>query len=357
MFDVVNSSPWSCFLAPGWNRTGEVQTTVVIKASFDFDTQGKVTVSPAQDPVVLVDSYRDDPMRSSLMAANESVSFKEGAEFYLYGTAHPPEGATAMKVGVGIVWPDGENWQKTIAVIGKRKWLRKGVACRPGPPEPLKPVPIIYENAFGGVLEDNEEILCEENPAGMGFNPGRLSLIDPRVPCVESLPIMQSPSEQPSPAGFGPISPLWEPRVSTIGELVESDDEDPEKCPYTTPMSPVMFHYAPSDQWFPRPFEGGEQLALGGLVEGVPATRAIVLTLPALQITVSFQQRAQREKTPVPILCDTLIVDTDKKKLSLVFRGAIPGTLPGEKRRGAVVVTDQSSSRGSELELQGRRAS
>lgn len=337
MMDPVNETPWPVQVVPGWDREGRPQVTVVLKATWSFDTGGRLEPVDRPPAPVAADAWRGDPGDTSLAAARETVPFKAGSELLLSGTAHPPPGAVAMKVSVALRRPGGDRWSKTVAVIGERRWERRPVLVQT-PPQPLAATPLIYEHAFGGRDPDNEDRAYALNPVGRGYNPRPFRLTDTRLPLVESEPLLRGPHDRPPPAGFGPLSPLWEPRAGRLGEVDEGAALAAEACPWPAPLDPHAHHAAPQDQWFPRPLAGGEVLELAGLFPGRPPSEPVSITLPALRLRAGARVRGEAAARPLALRCDTLVVDADARRLSLVFRGALAG-LSLHRARGVVAVS------------------
>jgi|GEM_PF-617492 len=338
MLELVNESTWSAGLYPGWSARCEFQMTVVVKASYRFDTGGQIApISPAL-PIIETDSYYGDPERTSLQEAGETAPFKQGGEFYLYGTAHPARaGLEATDVSVGLTRQGGERWQKTLRVFGPRRWKRFLLHHSLKSSGPVTPLPLRYEFAFGGRSPDNEDQQWLPNPVGMGFNVHGGRLLSDQPPCIEMGPrLINAPTDKPDTAGFGPVPMFWEPRLSEAGEPVE-DVMETGGCPYRPPVSEAFHNVAPRDQRFPAPFQGGEVLTLRGLFNPAPVQGEVRLTLPALSPQVHTLIGGRREQWAA--VWDTLVVNTDSGVLNMVFRAAIPWALT-DKRQGWVLLRD-----------------
>jgi hypothetical protein len=283
--------------------------TVVIKAAFSFDERGQLT--PVERlPIEPVDRYVGEPGASSLAAACETAPFKAGGEIALTGTAHPPRpGATVMEVEVALERPDGTRWRKALRVFGPRRWERHLFGLVPGHPAPLAPLPLVYENAFGGGEDEDRSEL--RNPVGKGYSPrGRLPA-GSELPQIEIGPgFITSPGSRPEPAGFGPIPSHWAPRVQVFQKF------GPELEGKNLP--PDLFNVAPLDQRFPRPFEGEEILTLRGLVAGAPA-EGVRIRLPKLRPEPVLVIDDENHST-LETVCDTLVVDGNRQELHLLWR-------------------------------------
>ncbi|OOG27885.1 hypothetical protein B1C78_02640 [Thioalkalivibrio denitrificans] len=351
MLELANQSLWAAGLYPGWSAAREAQLTVVFKAVHRFDTDGTLTPVLPTPPLIEADSHHGDPETTSLCEASEIAPFKEGAELYLYGTAYPPRAdLNAMEVRVGLRLRDGTQWQKSVRVFGPRHWSRFLLHHNLKVTGPVVPTPLRYEYAFGGSNPRDEDQVCAANPAGTGFNVHGGRLISDTLPRVEiGPPFIDAPTQQVPPAGFGPLPPFWEPRVSDAGEPVE----DPEAfggCPWGEDLRPGVHNAAPADQRFPKPFTGGELLSLRGLFQGQPPRHDVLIELPAHRAQL-FTVIDGRTEALEPV-CDTLVINTDERWLAMIYRAAVPWRLE-DTRRGWVILKDPDT--GADVPVPGRK--
>ncbi len=141
----------------------------------------------------------------------KSSPSKKGGELLLYGSAQPGDtGCSVLQVKVSLRQRNDAFWSKELRVFGPRTWQRKLLAVIPGPAQVIeKPVPLVYENAYGGTDPANPEETFSGNPAGVGFSvrgfrTKRLDL--PQIECGPSF--IASPASRVTPAGFGPLASL-----------------------------------------------------------------------------------------------------------------------------------------------------
>ena len=69
---------------PDWDANNEPQQTCVVKQSYFFNAQGELSPCPAVQ-IVVGDRYLGKPCESRLLAIDETVAFKQGADLNPYG--------------------------------------------------------------------------------------------------------------------------------------------------------------------------------------------------------------------------------------------------------------------------------
>ena len=339
MLEFANQTIWPGGLYPGWDDKQQYQLTAVFKASYEFDESGQLLPLAEQQALVEADEHAGDPLNSSLKAALETAAFKKGGEFYLYGTAYPEqENLLAMEVGIGILFPNGQEWKKVLRVFGERQW-KKTMLNHQHDQQPgfVTPTPLRYEYAFGGRNPDDEEDEYLANPIGIGYNSDQRKLACAALPRIEVGPnFMATPMQKPTPAGFGPLPVWWEPRSSDIGLPVE-DPMAQGGCPYSKTAKDSLHNAAPLDQRFKKPFQGGEVIHLRGLLQGVSHQQSVHLVLPELR--PQLYTVINHETELLEPVCDTVVVNTDERTLAMIFRAGIPWRMT-DRRKGWVVLKD-----------------
>ncbi len=341
MLELSNQGPWSAGLYPGFQLNQEFQWTLVIKASFEFDKEGKLTPLQEQLPIEETDQHYGKPLETSLKTANEIAPFKTGSEIYLYGTAVPyQESQKVMEVKLGMIFPDGNTWQKVLRIFGRRAW--KGMRFTPRVTEPENiesPVPLRYERAYGGIDTDTG-LEYEANRAGQGFFSDPTKFHDSDLPQLEIGPkFIKSPKDQPLPAGFGPLPVFWSPRKDDAGTL----DEESAKlglCPFSDDLKPSFYNAAPADQRFDAELKGGEIITLTGLVPELPPAKPLKLNLPKLNHELWKVIGKKQEK--IEPVCDSVVIDANHKTLSMIWRAAIPWSR-AESRKSWIILAREKN--------------
>ena len=209
MLQLDNPTPFLAALTVLADEEGVDCLFVCIKGTFTLERVPRV--AEAQRPIALVDRYRSDPTRSSLLEAGEHHIGKAGTDVLLEGHARPPDGRPTTLCPVSVTV--GER-RSVIAVHGDRRWRAGG---RASSPEPFDAMPLIWERALGGRYEGRNAALREvaaRNPVGVGLD----RTTGAPLPNLEDPEAPVAGGGGPSVAvGYGPVAPHWEPRRGYAG--------------------------------------------------------------------------------------------------------------------------------------------
>ncbi|MEZ4298796.1 MAG: DUF2169 domain-containing protein [Polyangiaceae bacterium] len=332
-------------------------------------------------PLVLADRHAGEAGRSSTLQESDLAPYKPCCDVLVRGAAHAPGGkpATRWTAGLRVSRPRRSEAEKDavavdllvnkeLSVCGPRTFRRTwsgGWELQPA--LPTASVPLRYERAFGGASEVRDpgsrpedppllSEVCYQNPIGCGWQDGREMSLLARTgqPLPEHLPAPQleapgdpikgmfvteqqrgplSPSqmlslarrEPHSPAGFGPLGRAWTPRLQRAGTYDDTWLRD------RWPGLPADFDFeywscAPSDQKIPYPPPG----LVIELVNLAPPSAApggyLAVQLPRHRPFVLVRLRSGAI-LPLPMLTDTVDIDTASLQIHLVHRISIPSKL------------------------------
>ena len=191
-------------------RPPQESLVVIAKATFDL-RDGAAAVLSEEAAMLSGDVFADDDLGGELQAASDYAILKREVDVLVHGTAYP--GAPEARAGhVALrVRGAGGTIERSLAVLGDRTWQGGALDLLPSAPRPFDAMPLSWTRAFGG--GDHPE-----NPVGVGYRgaPARDGLR--RLPNFE-IPgkLIASPSDAPTPAGLGPLNPVWRARWSMIG--------------------------------------------------------------------------------------------------------------------------------------------
>lgn len=216
-----------------------------------------------------------------------------------------PRPAASVRVKVGAI-------DKTLYVIGNRTWRRDGV---PGDPEPFTEMPIHWSRAFGG---EGYPL----NPVGVG-----LAKVKENGQEIHRLPniewpgrLIQSKSDRPAPAGFGPFDVTWAQRWPKMGTY-DSKWVREQLPGLAKDMDLSMWNAAPEDQQLANGFfEGNEDILIQNMHPDIPHIEG---RLPGIIGRCFVTQKTATGDVfcEIPLRLDTVQLFPHHQRCALAFRG------------------------------------
>lgn len=307
--DVVSTSPLRVASLIWQPRAGAYSLTVLCKATFVL-TPGEAQLAPEQDPLTRADEpWGGDPSRS-LRAASDIAPLKPRADVVLVGSAFAPSAVPSRSLIVRMVVGEID---KSMEVWCTR---HRGLDGMIHESAPFVKVPLAYELAAGG--------------------PGTLNPVGVRADAMDAQGTVALPNLQPvmlgesiETIGFGPIAPHWPERAARLGP--HAHEWDPVKW-YRRPLPEgfelAYFNVAPADQQ-PFSLRGDEPIVLEHLHPDVPK---LVTKLPGL-LPSAMVEPLGGAPFALSLRADTLSIDTDRARCTLVYRGNFPLEHPMQKGR------------------------
>jgi hypothetical protein len=365
---LTNSTPFPSLAFQATDQLGQISHIVVMRATFDIQTDGTLALSTEQQPIVMTDEYFGEMNKSSIRQESDLVPFKPKCDVIVNATAYAPGGhpSPGFVAGVRINGPLQENGEtsplvlkKNLFVTGPRFW-EKGLLGKwtlKTPATAIRLLPIRYEYAFGGecrvelVDPDGKQVkaefrlspeqrnchpdgpetapiahtVCELNPLGMGFADGwylkaKKSKTIPAPQIDDPLQPVSVFGKNNPPQGFGVIAKAWKQRLELAGTY---DDAWLETRWPNLPedFDSSFWNGANPDMQVPF-LHGDEEIMLTNLTPSGFLKFRLPGHPPAMKST-SVDGRIQT----VPANLDTLIIEPDAMKVNLVWRAAI-ATIP-----------------------------
>lgn len=292
---------------------------LVVKATYTLGRQG-LELAEEQVPVNVAGEHWGVPEESSYRYEPECAFTKVATDVVLVGHAHAPTPSTTellVTLQVGAV-------KKTVRVLGDRVWFKSLGLVSMTKPLPFERMPLCYERAFGGWDRTGEEPArhCVEprNPVGVGFRSRPRHFEEGlRLPNLEDPehPLRRFGQRVP-PAGFGFISPHWQPRAALAGTYDEAWQKsrrpllprDFDRC-YFNAASPGLVA--------PGYLRGGEPVRL---VNASPLG-PLAFALPRVEPRAAVELVRGEEVHP-ELHLDTVIFNTDEHRAFLLWRGSVP---------------------------------
>lgn len=289
----------------------------ILKSSYDIQYGNELILKSAAEPIGISGEHWGEPESSSYKYEPETAFVKPATDLILIGHAHASRAGmkeTLVSLQVGPL-------KKTVKVVGDRVWGKALGKTMMTSPVAFEKIPLIYERAFGGwdrSHSDPEKHTFEpRNPVGTGFRSKKgnfeegvrlPNLEDPKHP-------LKSYGDTPPPAGFGFISPNWQPRASFAGTY------DEKWMKVRMPLLPTdfdrRFFNAASPGLIASGYLKGNEPVL---IENASPGGRLSFDLPGVpppKIHVELRGGVHHDLTTN---LDTVIINTDENILFLIWR-------------------------------------
>ncbi|RPI72406.1 MAG: DUF2169 domain-containing protein [Desulfobacteraceae bacterium] len=317
---IDNQTPFAAERTLIADKNGSMCWIVAVKATFEIKADGSTSLAPEQRAVSMVPIFSGkDPLVSSLLHENVLEYAKPTTDVYLLGHAYAPRQKPIDSLDVSMkVGPI----QKTLRLFGDRHWKNNGKEPVISAPELFVKMPIIYERAFGGVDQKNEDPAKHDaegrNPIGVGFATQAEHIIDQQLPNIEDPnALIHSWQDRPQPAGFGPIPRHWLPRQELCGTYDENWRKD------RFPLLPQdfnerFFQCAPQDQQTREYLTGGEPVELLNLTP----TGSLRFNLPLVKL--GFRTKIREQWFEHRAQLHTVCLEPDLPAVIMTWHTALP---------------------------------
>lgn len=315
--ELVNETPYMAERVALQSRDGRDALVVMVKGTFRATKGGQLAPDDQQMPIQMADAYYGAFSESSIKYESDIVPFKKNTDLVMLGEAYAPGGrATQVDVSLSV-----GSLRHTVRVFGDRFWQKGLMGPRISPPQPFEKIPLRYENAFGGRDLSHEDASKHEqearNPVGRGFRArhSKRSLYETRLPNLEDpAALIQNAEDRPDPTGFGVIGRYWQPRATFAGTA--DDTWMKTRCPLVPEDFDARYYNGAHPKLTYDGFLQGHETVtvLNASTEG-----RFLLTLPGR--TPRAHLVTTREKTPLALELDTLIIAPDEARAVILWRG------------------------------------
>lgn len=355
--NFTNFTPFEAQPFSMLNQHDREYHVVAIRGTFDIQPGKDLIISQEQACLVMDDEYHGEVGKSSLKQESDIALYKPKCDVIVIGNAYTPEKKPARFFNAGIkITNSGKSiLNKQLIFTGPRFWKKRFLL--PGwkltYPELTMSVPLRYEYAHGGECrinagdpaakrvrrkyrltpEQNEKIkgegasapiantACETNTVGCGYaekwylKAKKLKKIP--APQIEAHndPIRKF-RRQYNPQGFGPIDRSWLPRRKYTGTYDKAWLEE------RWPKLPKDFDFAYNNCAHPDlqvpHLKGDEQIEL---INFTPKG-TLKFQLPGHTLYV-LSRREDGQIAMAPAKLDTLIIEPDANKASIVWRASV----------------------------------
>ena len=290
----------------------------VVKATFTIGKDGRCVRAEEQIPLNTGGEYwGKEPETSSYKYEPEVAFVKPATDVVLIGHAYAGRpGTTEMRVTLRV-----GTLTKEANVSGDRLGSKTAGFFTVTRPLPFEKIPLVYERAFGGWdrshADPTKHTYEPRNPVGTGFVGPDGPAKELRIPNIEDpRSPFKSLNDRPPPAGFGFVSPHWQPRAALAGTYDEA---------WQKSRSPLL-----AKDFDRRHMNAGSPgLIAPGYLRGDEAVTAVGVTpegtlnfsLPGVlppAVRVTLVDGADKE---LALALDTVIIEPDDRRVMLLWRG------------------------------------
>ena len=321
MPETRNKTPFETAIIPGLDKDGADFATVVVRGTFDISkTSETPPIAEIQTPIRYAPEYYGEPGHSSLKYDADIALTKKSTDIVLIGHAWSPTGQQPyVDVGLRV-----GSLSRSIRVFGHRKWFRSLGMWYQSRPVPFEKLPLIYENAFGGIdqsdADSSKHSVEKRNPVGKGFyvSGEKDSLEGLLLPNLEDpRDLVKTWKDKPAPVGFGYIAPDWGPRMKYAGTYDDLWRET--RLPFLPKdFNPQFFNSAHPDLISPAYLTGGEPV----MITNASKTGNLSFRLPKRRISVAVWSKDVLSRYSPNL--DTVVFEPDEGTMALIWRVAIP---------------------------------
>jgi hypothetical protein len=287
--EAITALPGSAASAVVWRHRGQLQVTVIAKATFAFVPDAEM-LSVEPERMVRVEVHHGKNPARSVRLTSDLAPYLARAEVLFTGHACAPPGAPAQALPVRLGVFDGERARldKTLTVQD---------------PAGFQSLPMTYERAFGGLG-------FLENPFGTGADAG------------SPAPNILDPREPRRPAGFAPFGRAFPARKRLLGATSRAD-LDREIAEIPDDFDWGYYQAAPPDQRVDA-LSGGEWIVLEGLHSTLPRLRTRLPGARGLARVYGLGRFGVADGQMLELVADTLRIDGDAKRCTVVWRRSFP---------------------------------
>lgn len=317
--------------------TGDSVWIVAVKGTFDISRKGALSLAEEQVEIADAPVFRGEEYKSSLLYDCDLV-IKPKIDLLVNGSCYAPEGEEVSSITAGLYV---NRWNKFVNVYGNREWISTLGIVTKRVPHSFTSIPLIYENAYGGLDDIEEEVAFDErNPVGKGYVKKRSHLKYRYLPHIElpGFPTRQR-AKKNRMAGFGALCSHWPARARYAGTYDEAWKK--ERFPLLPlDFNPLFYQCAPEDQLF-KSFEGGRQVRLVNMTSFAPQ---FDFGIPDLTVDCTMWMAGEPRKQPCRL--QTVIIEPDYPRVVMVWISTIRCTGMEDAIEHATVSGEDLSPKG-----------
>lgn len=312
MTQLINNTRGVSAWTVRYGVEAEERLVLALRATWDIRSDGRLVAIEKEPDLTLIDAYRDDPTKTSLLREAELAPAKPSTDIVVMGRAIAPErGTKQMQVSLACTGLP----TSTLFVHGEREWKKRLIGHALSEPKPFESCELMWELAAGGMDEASTPPASDQrNPVGVGLRGTKTKAPQEELPVPR---ITASAEDLVTPVGWGFVAPGWLPRVTYAGTYDKAWQEDrfpllPED------FDPRFFQTAAPGLTSAKPLKGGEKLR----VTGCHKSGDVSCTLPAIAVSARVAFHKGDELT-CPLTLATVLLEPNDRRLTLLWRGEV----------------------------------
>ena len=308
---LFNATPFSLSVSSLPISSFRSRSAAHLRASFNYSNLGQMLVlADSQGEPPLADSYRDDPLSSSLIEPSFLHLGKPGTDLLVKGVAYAPGNAPCYRWDVKVQAPGVDN---QISIFGDRYWKEGMIVSK----HKRANIHMHYEYAFGGVSSDTDDpsqhSKVAHNPAGVGAS--RDDILLPNI--EQTAQLIQRKTDAPTPAGLGPLAPHWANRYQYAGTYDARWQST--RAPFLPDDFNLLFNQAAHPAMQTKtPYTGGETIT----IQGMHPDSVLRFSLPNIRFASRFFI-AEQKSVRRPFVLETVAINTQEETIILDWRASI----------------------------------
>ncbi|WP_438007340.1 DUF2169 domain-containing protein [Sorangium sp. So ce321] len=286
--DAVIALPGTTATAVAWRTAqGQLHLTAIVKATFAFAPDAEMPLAEPQ-PINRAEVHHGNNPIRGIRFSSDLAPYLGRADVTFTGHAHAPRGTRVQSMPVRLAIAEGSR-----LLLDRQLLVRD--------PCGFERMPLTCDRATSGAGG-------QENPFGRGPDPAAANLLDPRDPS--------------RPACFGPVARALPARRRRLGSTPRKVLEAPiAEIPEGFDWG--YFQAAPEGQQIDH-LRGDEWIVLEGLHPGLPR---VAMRLPSARGAARIHGLGGfgvAEGLRLDLVADTLHIDGDEERCTLVWRRSLP---------------------------------
>ncbi|MBS1929197.1 MAG: DUF2169 domain-containing protein [Chitinophagaceae bacterium] len=292
--DLINHTPFPSIMFRAGIDDNKYAMSVATRVTYDISGN---SIQVSEDQQAWAPQYQAVQTKYGFLESD--YVYRRGAvDILVMGNAKAPNNSPVPYMEVEVHF--NKKRIHRIAIFGNRKWEKTIFGTAISTPEPFTEMPLILENAFGGMADwDGVKLPFQNNPSGKGYYFSKEDSLNNPLPNIEDPNcLIKKWSDQPDPTGV-----CSTPQLSELHARNNVSFDDQGKV---TKYDPKFYNTAfPAmlvDKVIP-----GDTLDITGMGD-----QAFSFRIPSCELVMKVSMNERFKEWPMYIEQVGLIVDEQK---------------------------------------------